>query len=70
MAFHVRKNFGDRMPKNWQNQEFGGGEKAKFFQKKIAKWFFSDNSDPVSVEPGVELSNTNLCIKVKLDKVK
>ena len=43
----VRKNSGGmmvkigRVVKNWQNQEFGGGKKAKFFQKRMRSGFLA-----------------------------
>ena len=44
----MAKNYGthalpwpSHMRKNWQNQEFEGGEKAKFFQKTLRSGFLA-----------------------------
>ena len=42
---HVRKNFGGRMSKNWQNQEFGEGRK-QIFPKKYCEVVFKQQFGP------------------------
>ena len=42
---HVRKFRGQDAKKSAESRIWGRGE-SKIFQKKNAKWFFSDNSDP------------------------